>query len=132
MRHSKPPAAVLRARCLMISAVILLSALRVLGADVLYLRAAGGAWDSVVSAADRLQLVSDDGRCRVYNWTGMLPQSFVIADADYTVCLGSAETVTVNATEPSTLCALEPRSDSGLITPIGKTDRNAEDLVAVI
>ena len=100
-------------------------------ADTLYLRAVNGDWDASASDQYKMTLVKDEGDLQVYNWTGKIPSSFVIASDDYSVCLGVENPLVVNAAYPSQLMSVHTGSSEAYISITGKTDRNADDLLCI-
>lgn len=104
-------------------------------ADTLYLRAVNGDWDASASDQYKMTLVKDEGDLQVYNWTGKIPSSFVIASDDYSVCLGSEETLVLNDTYPISLGYLSIWGEELIKTsnvPNNKVNKNAYDLVVVV
>ena len=88
-------------------------------AGTLYLRAVNGDWDASASDQYKMTLVKDEGDLQVYNWTGKIPSSFVIASDDYSVCLGRSVDIDVNSKTTSELFSFDANDDSSLIKLTG-------------
>ncbi|MBD5227063.1 MAG: hypothetical protein HDS67_03290 [Bacteroidales bacterium] len=88
-------------------------------ADTLYLRAVNGDWDASASDQYKMTLVKDEGDLQVYNWTGKIPSSFVIASDAYSVCLGRSVDIDVNSKTTSELFSFDANDDSSLIKLTG-------------
>ena len=88
-------------------------------ADTLFLRAVKGDWDASASDQYKMTLVKDEGDLQVYNWTGKIPSSFVIASDDYSVCLGRSVDIDINSKTTSELFSFDANDDSSLIKLTG-------------
>ena len=88
-------------------------------AGTLYLRAVNGDWDASASDQYKMTLVKSEDDLQVYNWTGKIPSSFVIASDDYSVCLGRSVDIDVNSKTTSELFSFDANDDSSLIKLTG-------------
>lgn len=80
-------------RLMLVLAAIVPTALWAVGANSLYLRAINGDWDAPASEEYKMTLVKSEVDYQVYNWTGVIPTSFVIGNEDFSICLSSESNV---------------------------------------
>lgn len=137
MKHTLCSAASTRLRTIGLICGLLIAGLTTEASAELYLRAIGGSWNTRVSPNYQMTKVKDEEGLEVYNWTGFFPSSFIIADEDYNICLGSPSALEITgplmqpAPLPVYLSECEQGNDEMLLKTSGKTDRNAEDMLIV-
>lgn len=137
MKHHSNTGGWSRMRLAMAMAALVLVGLTAEAAEDIYLRAVNGSWGAMATPSYKMNLVKDEDDHQVYNWTGFFPESFVIADSNYEICLGSPSAFYITgpsmkpAPMPVTLEPCEYGDDTLMLTTSGKTDRNAEDMLIV-